>query len=123
MDDMQTTSPASGAAAVPSSAPEPTAPAPAFDDAPIGVFDSGLGGLTAVKALRQILPEEKLIYFGDTARVPRESIVYLGDSARCPYGPRTLQEVDGFVQQIGGWLVDRGVKMVVIACNTATAGR
>ena len=47
--------------------------------------------------------------------------MYLGDSARCPYGPRTLQEVDGFVQQIGGWLVDRGVKMVVIACNTATA--
>ena len=87
--------------------PEPTAPAPAFDDAPIGVFDSGFGGLTVARELAKALP--------------RESIVYLGDSARCPYGPRTLQEVDGFVQQIGGWLVDRGVKMVVIACNTATA--
>lgn len=107
MDDMQTTSPASDAAAVPSSAPGPTAPAPAFDDAPIGVFDSGFGGLTVARELAKALP--------------RESIVYLGDSARCPYGPRTLQEVDGFVQQIGGWLVDRGVKMVVIACNTATA--
>ena len=107
MDDMQTTSPASGSAAVPSSAPEPTAPAPTFDDAPIGVFDSGFGGLTVARELAKALP--------------RESIVYLGDSARCPYGPRTLQEVDGFVQQIGGWLVDRGVKMVVIACNTATA--
>ena len=108
MDDMQTTSPASGSAAVPSSASEPTAtPAPAFDDAPIGVFDSGFGGLTVARELAKALP--------------RESIVYLGDSARCPYGPRTLQEVDGFVQQIGGWLVDRGVKMVVIACNTATA--
>ncbi|MFR8300497.1 MAG: glutamate racemase, partial [Gordonibacter urolithinfaciens] len=107
MDDMQTISPASGSAAVPSSAPEPTAPAPTFDDAPIGVFDSGFGGLTVARELAKALP--------------RESIVYLGDSARCPYGPRTLQEVDGFVQQIGGWLVDRGVKMVVIACNTATA--
>lgn len=53
--------------------------------------------------------------------LPHESIVYVGDSARCPYGPRELSEVDGFVQQIGGWLVDQGVKMLVIACNTATA--
>ena len=96
MDDMQTTSPASGSAAVPSSASELTATsAPAFDDAPIGVFDSGFGGLTVARELAKALP--------------RESIVYLGDSARCPYGPRTLQEVDCFVQQIGGWLVDRGV--------------
>ena len=89
-------------------AQEPSANAPhTFDDAPIGVFDSGFGGLTVARELAKALP--------------RESIVYLGDSARCPYGPRTLQEVDGFVQQIGGWLVDRGVKMIVIACNTATA--
>ena len=53
--------------------------------------------------------------------LPHESIVYLGDSLRCPYGPRSLDEVDGFVQQIGAWLVERGVKIVVIACNTATA--
>lgn len=53
--------------------------------------------------------------------LPNESILYVGDSARCPYGPRDLSEVDGFVQQIGGWLVDQGVKLIVIACNTATA--
>ncbi len=76
-------------------------------DAPIGVFDSGFGGMTVAREIAKALP--------------RESIVYLGDSARCPYGPRDLAEVDGFVQQIGSWLVDRGVKLVVIACNTATA--
>lgn len=80
---------------------------PGGDDAPIGVFDSGFGGLTVAREIAKALPEE--------------SIVYVGDSARCPYGPRPLEEVDGFVQQIGGWLVKRGVKLVVIACNTATA--
>lgn len=79
----------------------------AFDAAPIGIFDSGFGGLTVAREIARALPNE--------------SIVYLGDSARCPYGPRDLEEVDGFVQQIGSWLVDRGVKMIVIACNTATA--
>lgn len=78
-----------------------------FDNAPIGVFDSGFGGLTVAREIAKVLPQE--------------SIVYLGDSARCPYGPRSLEEVDGFVQQIGSWLVDRGVKLIVIACNTATA--
>ena len=53
--------------------------------------------------------------------LPQESLIYVGDSARCPYGPRDLSEVDGFVQQIGAWLVAQGVKMIVIACNTATA--
>lgn len=77
------------------------------DNAPIGVFDSGFGGLTVARAIAKALPEE--------------SIVYVGDSARCPYGPRDLAEVDGFVQQICTWLVGRGVKMIVIACNTATA--
>ena len=83
------------------------ADAPRFDNAPIGVFDSGFGGLTVAREIAKELP--------------RESIVYRGDSARCPYGPRSLDEVDGFVQQIGAWLVERGVKLVVIACNTATA--
>lgn len=78
-----------------------------FNDAPIGVFDSGFGGLTVAREIMRALPQE--------------SIVYVGDTKRCPYGPRDLSEVDGFVQQIGSWLVDRGVKMVVIACNTATA--
>ncbi len=78
-----------------------------FNDAPIGVFDSGFGGLTVAREIMRVLPQER--------------IVYVGDTKRCPYGPRSLDEVDGFVQQIGTWLVDRGVKMVVIACNTATA--
>lgn len=78
-----------------------------FDNAPIGVFDSGFGGITVAREIAKELPGE--------------SIVYLGDSLRCPYGPRSLEEVDGFVQQIGAWLVERGVKLIVIACNTATA--
>lgn len=79
----------------------------AFDDRPIGVFDSGYGGLTVARALQR--------------RLPGESLVYFGDSARCPYGPRDQEEVDRFVQQICAWLVGRDVKMIVIACNTATA--
>lgn len=75
--------------------------------APIGVFDSGFGGLTVAREIAKALPHE--------------SIIYVGDSARCPYGPRDLNEVDGFVQQICTWLVNRNVKMIVIACNTATA--
>ena len=78
-----------------------------IDNAPIGVFDSGFGGLTVAREIAKALPDE--------------SIVYVGDSARCPYGPRSLSEVDGFVQQIASWLVGRGVKLIVIACNTATA--
>lgn len=79
----------------------------AYSNAPIGVFDSGFGGLTVAREIAKALPGE--------------SLIYLGDSARCPYGPRDLSEVDGFVQQIGSWLVGQGVKMIVIACNTATA--
>lgn len=78
-----------------------------FCDAPIGVFDSGFGGLTVAREIIKSMPNESIIYFGDTAR--------------CPYGPQALEDVDGFVQQIGAWLIERGVKLVVIACNTATA--
>lgn len=77
------------------------------DKVPIGIFDSGYGGLTVAREIMKTLPHE--------------SIVYVGDTARCPYGSRTLDEVDGFVQQIGRWLIGRQVKMIVIACNTATA--
>ena len=79
----------------------------AYSCAPIGVFDSGFGGLTVAREIAKALPQE--------------SLIYVGDSARCPYGPRDLSEVDGFVQQIGAWLVAQSVKMIVIACNTATA--
>lgn len=75
--------------------------------APIGVFDSGFGGLTVARELIKALPHE--------------DIIYLGDTERCPYGPRSQTQVDAFVQQICAWLVARGVKMIVIACNTATA--
>ena len=78
-----------------------------YDNAPIGVFDSGYGGLTVLRELVRVLPHE--------------STIFLGDSARCPYGPRSLDEVDGFVQQICSVLVECGVKLIVIACNTATA--
>lgn len=77
------------------------------NNAAIGVFDSGYGGLTVVRELMRELPGE--------------NVIYLGDSARCPYGPRSLDEVDGFVQQIGAWLMQHNIKIMVIACNTATA--
>ena len=74
---------------------------------PIGVFDSGLGGLTVAREIARALPEE--------------SLVYLGDTARCPYGPRDQDEVRRFVVEIGSLLAARPVKLIVIACNTATA--
>jgi len=79
-----------------------------MDDRPIGVFDSGFGGLTVARALIDLLPGEDLVYVGDTGRYP--------------YGPRPLEEVRNFSRQITRHLVDRyGVKLVVVACNTASA--
>lgn len=77
------------------------------NEAPIGVFDSGFGGLTVAREIIKTLPQESVLYFGDTLH--------------CPYGPRDQQEVRQFVQVIGEWLVSQRVKMIVIACNTATA--
>ena len=77
------------------------------DDRPIGVFDSGLGGLTVARAIMQRLPDEALLYFGDTARVP--------------YGPKSPDTVRRYSREIGEWLEGEGVKAIVIACNTATA--
>ncbi len=75
---------------------------------PIGVFDSGFGGLSVLRALVDLLPHE--------------SFAYVGDTGRYPYGPRPLEEVAGFAHQITRFLVDEvGVKMVVVACNTASA--
>ena len=78
-----------------------------MNNRPIGIFDSGFGGLTVARAIHELLPAESLVFFGDTKR--------------CPYGPRSLREVRGFVRQICAWLAARDVKMIVIACNTATA--
>jgi glutamate racemase len=74
---------------------------------PIGVFDSGIGGLTVVRELLHQLPHESLIYFGDTARVP--------------YGNKSPDTVRRYAREILDFLVGRGVKMVVVACNTASA--
>lgn len=78
-----------------------------MNDGPIGVFDSGLGGLTVLQALADLLPGEDLVYFGDTARYP--------------YGDRTADELRRFSDQIADLLLAEGAKMLVIACNSATA--
>jgi len=78
------------------------------DDRPIGVFDSGFGGLTVARAMIDLLPDEDLVYFGD--------------SGRYPYGPRPPHEVRDFALEVAHHLVDRhDTKMLVVACNTAAA--
>jgi len=79
----------------------------ATTDAPIGVFDSGVGGLTVLKALEAALPNERFVYLGDTARLP--------------YGTKSAVTVQRYAVQAARALVDRGVKALVIACNTASA--
>lgn len=74
---------------------------------PIGVIDSGVGGLTVVHELMRQLPKERLIYLGDTLR--------------CPYGPRTAEEIKRFTWEMVDFLLTKDIKMLVIACNTATA--
>lgn len=76
-------------------------------NAPIGVFDSGVGGLTVVREIIKILPEEQIIYFGDTARVP--------------YGSKSKETVTAYSKQIVNFLLSKNVKAIVIACNTASA--
>lgn len=76
-------------------------------DAPIGVFDSGVGGLTVARAIID--------------QLPRESILYVGDTAHSPYGPKPIAEVRGYALAVMDDLVAQGVKLLVIACNTASA--
>lgn len=78
-----------------------------MNSAPIGIFDSGIGGLTVARAIYERLPVESTIYFGDTARVP--------------YGPKSPETVRRYSLEILQWLLGQGVKLVVIACNTSTA--
>lgn len=78
-----------------------------MDNRPIGFFDSGLGGLTSVQELHERLPNEKVIYFGDTARTP--------------YGSKSPETIRQFAGQIVDYLVSKNVKMIIIACNTVTA--
>ena len=77
------------------------------ESSPIGVFDSGVGGLTVVKSLYEQLPHEQILYFGDTAYVP--------------YGGRQPKELIGFALSIADYLIQSGCKLIIIACNTSTA--
>ena len=76
-------------------------------NAPIGVFDSGIGGLTVAREIMRNLPSEKIVYFGDTARLP--------------YGSKSKDTIIRYSRQIVRFLQSRGVKAIVVACNTASA--
>lgn len=78
-----------------------------MDNRPIGFFDSGLGGLTCITQFKRVLPQEKIIYFGDTARTP--------------YGSKAVSTIKNFSMQIAEFLVKNDVKMIVIACNTVSS--
>lgn len=73
----------------------------------IGVFDSGVGGISVLKAIRAQMPEESVIYFGDQEHVP--------------YGPRSMEQIQAFSEGITRFLLERGAKIIVVACNTASA--
>lgn len=76
-------------------------------NAPIGIFDSGVGGLTVLRALYRQLPNESVLYFGDTARLP--------------YGTKSPSQIVQYVREILTWMSQKGVKMVIVACNTSSA--
>ena len=78
-----------------------------MDNRPIGVFDSGIGGLTVVDALAKRLPEETIVYVGDTARVP--------------YGNKSKNRIQQYAQEITSWLSKEDCKIIIVACNTASA--
>ncbi|MET0842683.1 MAG: glutamate racemase, partial [Mycetocola sp.] len=75
-----------------------------MNDAPIGIFDSGVGGLTVARAIQDQLPNEEILYIGDTAH--------------SPYGPKPIADVRRYALEVLDDLVAQGVKMIVIACNT-----
>jgi glutamate racemase len=91
----------------PPRAAAPRRRAPRAGDAPIGIFDSGIGGLTVVRALRQLLPNENLIYLGDTGRYP--------------YGTKSADVVRRYSFENTEFLVEKGIKLLVVACNTSSA--
>ena len=78
-----------------------------MDNRAIGVFDSGIGGLTVVNALTTVLPNEKIIYVGDTARVP--------------YGNKSIDSIRQYSLEITKWLLKKNCKMIVVACNTVSS--
>src|SRR6478752_7646498 len=80
---------------------------PGLRTSPIGIFDSGVGGLTVFREIARALPHH--------------SLIYLGDSARVPYGTKSAETVTRYSLQAAAHLIDRGIGMLVVACNTATA--
>ncbi|MEP0804031.1 MAG: glutamate racemase [Chloroflexota bacterium] len=76
-------------------------------DSPIGIFDSGVGGLSVLRAIRAQMPEEAVLYFGDQGHIP--------------YGPRPMEQIRTFSEAITNFLLARGAKIIVVACNTASA--
>jgi glutamate racemase len=78
-----------------------------MNSSPIGIFDSGVGGLSVLKAIRELLPNEDLLFIADQGHVP--------------YGPRPMDEVRQFSEEIARYLIDQGAKLIVVACNTASA--
>src|SRR5215210_2344642 len=74
---------------------------------PIGIFDSGVGGISVLRALREQMPEE--------------SVIYLGDQRHIPYGSRPMEQIRIFSEAITKFLLDQGAKIIVVACNTASA--
>ncbi len=78
-----------------------------FNISPIGIFDSGVGGISVLRALRE--------------QMPAESIVYFGDQGHIPYGPRPMQQIRDFSETITRFLLERNAKIIVVACNTASA--
>ncbi|MFN8384901.1 MAG: hypothetical protein U0X92_00585 [Anaerolineales bacterium] len=76
-------------------------------DSPIGIFDSGVGGLSVLRAIRE--------------RMPNEAILYFGDQAHIPYGPRPMEQIRRFSEAITNFLLEKHAKIIVVACNTASA--
>lgn len=80
---------------------------PINSTSPIGIFDSGVGGISVLRAIREQMPEESIIYFGDQAHIP--------------YGPRPMQQIRDFSKAITRFLLEQEAKIIVVACNTASA--
>jgi glutamate racemase len=76
-------------------------------DSPVGIFDSGVGGISVLRAIREQMPEESVIYFGDQGHIP--------------YGPRPMRQIRDFSEAITRFLLEQGAKIIVVACNTASA--
>jgi len=81
---------------------------PLNQTAPIGIFDSGVGGISVLRAIREQMPEEAIIYFGDQGHIP--------------YGPRPMEQIRNFSETITRFLLEKNAKIIVVACNTASAG-